>query len=195
MVFNRYFILTVLFLGLSTTVLAYNNTYVVIVGVADYQFDYFAKDLPYTLNETEAVYYFLRITKGGSVPAENICLLTDSDATKANIIIRASTLFAKAKKNDRVIFYFGGHGGEGCFAPYDFNGFYDSTLTYDDIKAIFKCARCNTKLLFADACYSGGIKGEARNTGNGGTSNRNYSGNLNIVVMTASQADQFSWPP
>jgi uncharacterized caspase-like protein len=194
MVFKRYFILTVLFLGLWTTVLAYNNTYAVIVGVSDYQYDYFAKDLPYTLNEVEAVYSFLRSTKGGSVPAENICLLTDSNATKANIILRASTLFAKAKKNDRVIFYFGGHGGEGSFAPYDFNGFYDSTLTYDDIKSIFKCARCNTKLLFADACYSGGIKGEARNTDNSGkTSSRNNTGNMNIVVMTASQADQYSW--
>lgn len=194
MVIKRNIILLVLLFGIWNMVSAYNNTYAVIVGVADYQYDFFAKDLPYTLNEVEAVYSFLRSTKGGSVPAENICLLIDANATKSNIILQSSVLFSKAKKNDRVIFYFGGHGGEGSFAPYDFNGFYDSTLTYDDIKSIFKCAKCNTKLLFADACYSGGIKGEDRKTDKSGkTSSRYRTDNMNIVVMTASKADEYSW--
>ena len=194
MFFKRNFFLTLLLLGMCYVVSAYNNTYALIVGVADYKNDFFAEDLPYTLNEVEAVYSFLRSTKGGSVPAENICLLTDSSATKENIIIRAKALFSKAKRNDRVMFYFGGHGGDGCFSPYDFNGFYDSTLTYDDIKAIFKCAKCNTKLLFADACYSGGIKGESRkNDYNVKTKGHNTTDNLNIVVMTASKGDQYSW--
>lgn len=173
---------------------SYENTYAIIVGVADYQHEFFAKDLPYTLNQTNAVYSFLRSKKGGSVPAENICLLTDSHATRENIIFRAKALFAKAKKNDRVIFYFGGHGGEGFFCPYDYNGFYESALTYDDIKAIFKCAKSNTKLLFADACYSGGIKGDMRKTDNSvNNQDPNASGNMNIVVMTASKANEYSW--
>lgn len=194
MVIKKTIILAVFLFGLWSSVSAYNNTYAVIVGVADYQYDFFANDLPYTLNQTNAVYSFLRSPKGGSVPAQNICLLTDSKATKSNIILQSSVLFAKAKKNDRVIFYFGGHGGEGCFAPYDFNGYYNSTLTYDDIKTIFRCAKCNTKLLFADACYSGGIKGETRKTDSSGKTNgSNATGNMNIVVMTASQANQYSW--
>lgn len=194
MVFKRNIFLTLLLLGMCYVVPAYNNTYAVIVGVADYQNDFFAKDLPYTLNEVEAVYSFLRSTKGGSVPAGNICLLIDSNATKSNIILQSSVLFSKAKKDDRVIFYFGGHGGEGSFAPYDFNGSYDSTLTYDDIKAIFKCAKCNTKLLFADACHSGGIKGESRKKDHSAkTKGHTTTDNLNIVVMTASKGDQYSW--
>lgn len=194
MAFKKAAHLLMLLMGLSNMATAYNNTYAVIVGIADYQYDFIISDLPYTLNETEAVYSFLRSRKGGSVPAENICLLTDSQATRTNIILRAKALFAKAKRNDRVILYFGGHGGEGAFAPYDFNGFYESCLTYDDIKSIFKSARCNTKLMFADACYSGGIKGEARAKDKGGKTNGgNATDNLNIVVLTASRGDEYAW--
>lgn len=187
-------LLLLLLLGMGGAVSAYNNTYAVIIGVADYKHEYYAKDLPYTLNEAEAVYYFLRSPKGGLVPAENICLLTDSRASRNNILFQAKTLFAKAKKNDRVILYFGGHGGEGFFCPCDYNGFYDSALTYDDIKAIFKCAKCETKLMFADACYSGGIKGNDRKTDENARKIKIKSAdNLNVVVMVASKADEFSW--
>ena len=67
-------------------------------------------------------------------------------------------------------------------------------MTYDDVKAIFKCARCNTKLLFADACLSGGIKGEARQTDKSGKlANGKSSNNQNIAVMISSKADEYSW--
>lgn len=191
---KRKFVLLLLFFGVSMVAMAYENTYAVIVGINDYKYDCFASDLQYSTNEAMAFYSFLTSRKGGSVPVNNICLLTDSHASKANIIYQAKALFSKAKKNDRVIFYFGGHGGEGCFAPYDCNGFFESTLTYDDVKAIFKCAKCNTKLLFADACHSGGIKGESRKTDKDDkTPNRNSTNNLNIAVMMSSKANEYSW--
>lgn len=194
MVFRKTVILLFLLLSMGSVASAYNNTYAVIVGINDYKYDEFSSDLQYSVNEAMAFYNFLTSKKGGSVPASNICLLTDSYASKANIIYQAKALFAKAKKNDRVIFFFGGHGGEGCFSPYDCNGFFESTLTYDDVKAIFKSAKCNTKLLFADACLSGGIRGEARQTDKGGNlANRKSKDNLNIAVMISSKADEYSW--
>lgn len=187
-------LLVVLFLGLWNMASAYNNTYAVIVGINDYKYDEFAADLMYSITESVAFYDFLTSKKGGSVPSDHICLLTDSYATKANIIFQAKALFSKAQRNDRVIFYFGGHGGEGCFAPYDCNGFFESTLTYDDVKAIFKSAKCNTKLMFADACYSGGIKGEARQSDKqGSVSKRKATANMNIAIMTASKSNEYSW--
>jgi len=187
-------LLLLLLIGVGGVASAYNNTYAVIVGVNDYMYEEFANDLPYSKKEARAFYDFLVSRKGGSVPASNICLLTDSEATKANIIYQAKRLFSKAKKNDRVIFFFTGHGGEGCYAVHDSNGFFETCLTYDDMKSIFKYAKSNTKLMFVNACHSGGIKGDARKKDpKGKNTNLNSMGNTNIVVMTASKSDEYSW--
>lgn len=178
----------------ATHVYAYENTYAVIIGVADYKNDEYINDLPYTINNTRAMYSFLRSKAGGNVPAKNICYLTDANATRANIIHMAKALFSKAKEGDRVIFYYGGHGGEGFVTPYDYNGFVETTIYYSDIKAIFKTARCKTKLLFMDSCYSGAIKKNpiSRN-GNMNNIRRNDDRNMNIAVMSACKANEFSW--
>jgi len=173
---------------------AYNNTYAVIVGVADYKNDEYINDLPYTINNTRAMYNFLRSKEGGSVPSKNICYLTDANATRSNIIRMSKALFSKAKEGDRVIFYYGGHGGEGFVTPYDYNGFAETTIFYSDIKAIFKTARCKTKLLFMDSCFSGAIKGSpiSRN-GGANMTHKNTDRNMNIAVMSACKANEFSW--
>lgn len=195
MVFKRYIFLAVLLLGLQNMVSAYNNTYAVIVGVADYQHDFFAKDLPYTLNEVEAVCSFLRSTKGGSVPAENICLLVDSNATKSNIILQSSMLFSKAKKNDRVIFYFSGHGSKGCFVPYDATVMGENLLYFSEVKEIFRTAKCNTKFLFADACFAGSMKNTiAQNKSFEKSLQKGIkdANKMNIAVMISCQGDESS---
>ncbi len=173
-------------------VLAYDNTFVVIVGIADYKNNDCAKDLPYTLNNAKTIYNFFRSEEGGSVPKENICLLTDAFATRANIMMESKKLFSKAQKGDRAVFYFGGHGGEGFFCPYDFDGLIETTVFYSDIKEIFRSAKCSTKLLFIDACYSGGIK-EPEAIGGKRNIRRTSLGNMNIAVMSASKGDEVSW--
>jgi len=186
--------LLALLLGMNASVLAYNNTYAVIIGINDYKDNIVVTDLIYSDKEALAFYRFLTSEKGGSVPVGNICLLTDSKASKSNVMYQAKALFSKAEKNDRVIFYFGGHGGEGGFAPYDFDGYFDSVLSYSDIKAIFRCAKCNSKLLFADACHSGGIKFDSNKSKNDGhKNNQTATKNLNIAIMTASKSDEYSW--
>ena len=89
-----------LLLGMSTSLLAYENTYAVIVGVADYKnFEKGNGDLKYTINDARLFKEFLLSKKGGSVPEENVILLLDEQASRANIIKTASELFAKAATN------------------------------------------------------------------------------------------------
>lgn len=183
-----------LLLSLGRVAWCYNNTYAVIVCIANYRNDAVINDLPYTLNNAQAIYNFLTSKEGGSVPAKNICYLTEAQASRSNIMASAKALFAKAKEGDRVMFYFGGHGGEGFFCPYDFNGSIESVLFYSDMKSIFRSAKCNTKLLFLDCCYSGGIKvTESDSRKKGSLDNRISSDNLNIAVMSASRGDEVSW--
>lgn len=189
----RKLLLFLLMLTLEEFAWCYNNTYAVIVGINDYKNESMAKDLPYSLNNSRAIFNFLTSKEGGSVPTQNICYLTDTRATRNNIIRQAKALFSKAKKDDRVIFYFAGHGGEGFFCPQDYDGYAETMVFYSDMKAIFRAAKCDTKLLFIDACYSGGIKTVENPMGKQGKLDRTSTDNLNIAVMSASKGEEVSW--
>lgn len=196
MAVKRYIFLIVLFWGLWNTVLAYNNTYAVIIGVADYKnFAPGDGDLNYTINDAVSFAAFLKSKKGGNVPAANIVLLTDAHASKENIITKGKALFAKAKKDDRVIFYFSGHGSKGCFMPYDADDWGNNVLYFNEVKSIFRSAKCNTKLLFADACFSGSMKtglSSKKEMKKSLEKSIKAASNMNIAVMMSCQGDETS---
>ena len=192
---KRLVILLLALMGMGVSAMAYNNTYAIIIGVADYKnFSAYEGDLSYTVSDAMRFAAFLKSPKGGSVPAINICLLVDSQANKANIIAKGKALFAKAKKDDRVIFFFSGHGDRGCFLPWDATEYGNNLLDFSDVKAIFRAAKCDTKLLFADACFAGSMRGNGgrtnfhRNDGGG----RNNSSNTNIAVMMSCKDNETS---
>ena len=136
-----------------------NNTYAVIVAVEDYKvMTSLDGDLNYTVDDAIKMTKFLMSKEGGSVPKENIYLLTNKKAKKANIIYYTKQLFAKAREGDKVIFYFSGHGVKGAFVPYDVTKSGRNMLYFSEVKNLFKVAKCKTKLLYADACFSGGLK-------------------------------------
>lgn len=187
-------LLLFLFIAFTAALKAYNNTYAIIVAVADYKNGSAGDgDLNYTLNDAKLFYNFLRSKKGGSVPAENIVYLTETKATKANIIAKGKSLFSKAKQNDRVIFYFSGHGGKGCFVPYDAGNHGENLLYFSEVKSIFRSSNSNTKLLFADACHSGSMKStQSKETQKNLTKEIKASAKMNIAVMISCSENEIS---
>lgn len=187
----------ILFIGLlffASYAYAYNNTYAVIVGVADYQnLAPGNGDLMYTINDARLFYEFLISKKGGSVPAENIVFLTNSHASKANIIAKGKKLFSRAGRNDRVIFFFSGHGNRGCFVPYDAGLSGENMLYFSEVKSIFRNARCDTKLLFADACFAGSMKGiEIKDAQQIMEKEIKTASKMNIAVMMSCRGNETS---
>ncbi len=185
----------------STQIDTIENTYAIVVGIADYQFDTIAKDLKWTVNDADKFVSFLKSKKGGNVPNENIYLLKDQKATKTNILKFAKELFAKAQTQDRVIFFWSGHGVKGAFLPFDTNynektTSFDNLFYFSDLKDIMKIANCKTKLVFADACHAGSLKEGTKKTNNSNTNaeiksnNQQYS--KDIIVMVASKANEIS---
>ena len=147
------------------------NTYAVVVGISDYlngsdpQSGVQAQlsDLRYCDDDARIFYDFLRSPAGGAVPAENIALLIDNQASKAQIISQMESFFAKSGPDDRVIFYFAGHGANGFFAGYDIDmRNMNTSLKHKEVKEIFRKCRAKTRLCFADACMSGSMKNRAR---------------------------------
>lgn len=170
------------------------TTYAVIVGIADYQNNQAGfKDLTWTINDTKKISNFLMSKEGGSVPSSNIYVLTEEKAKKANIIFYAKKLFDKAKEEDKVIFFFSGHGMPGAFLPYDFNPTNtDNFLSYDEVKSIFKASKSKTKILYADACYAGALKDNKKAVSEENSNNEKGNDKSDVVIMLSCSENETS---
>lgn len=128
------------------------KVWAVVVGVADYQ--HFQK-LNYTTRDAQRVYAFLRSIEGGAVPEDQIKLLLDKEATAFNIMNTAADLYEKADTNDLIIFYFAGHGKNGAFLPYNYDGTDANLLHHGLVNSLLKDSPAKYKLCAVDACHSG----------------------------------------
>jgi len=132
------------------------TTYAIVIGIADYKY---INDLTFTVPDAKKMYTFLKSNAGGAVPSNHIRFLANENATKANIMKEMDYIFGFAKPQDRVIFYFSGHGASGLFCASDITNAGENALLHDEVKEAFKKCKARTKLCIADACYSGSIKG------------------------------------
>ncbi len=123
----------------------------VIVGVGRYTA---MPSLKFTDDDAYRFYSFLKSPEGGALPDNQIAVLVDEEATRANILRTMRQNFLKADANDVVLFYYSGHGIEGSFLPVDYDGF-NNKLRHEEIKQVFKESKAKHKLCIADACHSG----------------------------------------
>ena len=125
------------------------KTYIVSVGIADYKE---INDLRYTEND---VAVFNQIMANHT---DEIYTLVGAQATHANLIKTIRAVFAQATANDAVIFFFSGHGYEGGFCCYDMKpGSFIGGISYKEMQILFRNCRAGRKMVFADACFSGGL--------------------------------------
>lgn len=176
----------------KTTADGVQNTYAVVVGAGNYLYaDENLSNLPLTANDGKAFYQFLTSQAGGSVPQDHISLLLQRDASYRNIISEMNRLFKEADTDDRIIFFFAGHGNTGIFCPNDFNGNTGENIMYhSEVKAAFKQSPAGIKWCIADACHSASIK--APNTTNKGDGNSLNDG-TGVIVMMAAKPNEVSW--
>lgn len=183
-------VLIIVFLGQINTLA--QTTYAVVVGVSDYQIlDFRTGDLRFADDDAERFTAFLKSSAGGNVPNQNIIQLTNKNAGQSNILL-AMNLFQKALPQDRIIFYFSGHGLEKAFVPYDVRqGNYDSFLTHDEVKAKFKSSQAKTKIVIADACLSGSMRSKKLPLPTIKATSKSF-GDTNIAMILSSRSTQTS---
>ena len=95
----------------STAALSQGNTFAVLVGISKYQ--KLPQDLWLNYADADAISFerYLKSPRGGSVPAGNIVLLTNENATTAAIRNAFQTfLKGRAGKNDSVMIVLAAHG-------------------------------------------------------------------------------------
>lgn len=146
--------------------------HVVSVGIADYKE---IRDLRLTENDVR-VFNGLMSSQGAEITT-----LLGSQATHAKVIASIRGAFARAKKEDTMIFFFSGHGYEGGFCCWDMSGSspalsgnaaarnvqdrnrlaatnkYYGGLSYAEMQILFRNCRAGKKIVIADACFSGGL--------------------------------------
>ncbi|MBR9921882.1 MAG: peptidase C14 caspase catalytic subunit p20 [Bacteroidetes bacterium] len=125
----------------------------VVIGVGEYGH---MPQLKYTDDDAYKIYAFLKSPQGGALPDEQIRVLVDGNATRANIVDAMEQTFMRADANDVVIFYFSGHGLEGSFLPVDYDG-YNNLLKHDEITRLLEKSQAKHKIVLADACHSGSL--------------------------------------
>lgn len=134
---------------LAITLPADAKVYLVSVGIADYPGT--RNDLCLPVNDARAVQsLYQRNASAYTV------LLTNSNATKANVISAIERTFAKAGADDIVVFFFSGHGRNQGLVMYD------GILTYSKIKASFAKSASKHKMVFADACCTGKMRSTSK---------------------------------
>jgi uncharacterized coiled-coil protein SlyX len=184
------------------------NIWAVVVGINDYPR---LPKLKYAVNDAYALQRLL--SEHNRVPAENITLLINEQATLRNLRSALGTgLKSSAGSEDMVIIFFAGHGAtERDATNSDGDGLEKYLLTYDsdpadlfstgmpmrDIALIFNRIQSERLIFIADACYSGASGG--RTVGTGGLRANisdsfleRLAGGRGKVIITASAANEVS---
>ncbi|MFT5681535.1 MAG: hypothetical protein ACI8RZ_002441 [Myxococcota bacterium] len=136
--------------------------YGVFVGISDYP-DGGPGDLDFTAQDASQLYDGMQ--RVGMDPS-NGYLLTDSDATRANVLSAIAEAGAAMNDNDLLMVFYSGHGGRvesTSFQAADPDGFdetlalYDGQITDDEVDAAFDGIEHGRVLFVLDSCFSGGF--------------------------------------
>lgn len=171
------------------------KVWAVIVGVGRYNH---MQTLKYTDDDAYKMYAFLKSPEGGAIPDEQIAVLIDEDATRSQILLKMKQVFLKADANDVVMLYYSGHGLEGSFVPFDYNGM-NNLLQHSEVTSILKRSRAKHKIVLADACHAGSMlamKGRSSASATQATIDKYYSAfsssNGGTALLLSSKSEETS---
>lgn len=179
------------------------NTYAIVIGISSYQ----DPDIPrLSFSNKDAMVFadFLQSASGGSVPKQNIKLLTDSMATIGEVDKSIRWLMDNCKEGDKVFFYFSGHGEmenvtmskNGYLICYNTPSvaFVNMGLSIDYLNDVVNTISVQTKakvIVITDACHSGTMNGN-KFKGNFFVGEQLMLKRENEIRMASSKPDQLS---
>lgn len=127
-----------------------DKTYVVVVGVDNQNT---LMGIPQATARRAATYYKTQ-------QHAEVHLLLDQNATLSNVRRVMKSMFARADKDDAIVFIFDGHGyitTSWAAGGVSVHGCAAGGLGYDEIQRIMRQSKAGRKMAFVSACYSGGI--------------------------------------
>jgi tetratricopeptide (TPR) repeat protein len=177
----------------------------VIVGISEYQNK--ELQLSFAHKDAQALYSFLKSANGGAIPDDRIELLTNRNATRADIIRALNEKLRMAFEDDMVIIFIASHGvpedvsGELYFLGYDTDAknIAGTAISQLDVEKAISTARAKRIVLIADACHSGSVglsSDVARRSSVASYVNRLLkeiaAAREGVAILTASSSNEFS---
>lgn len=150
------------------------HTYVLLTGVSNYN-DPKVENLHLT---TKDVKLLKQVFDKQSATTTKV--LTGKYATHDNITKNLKVLVQHAKPEDKIIFFFSGHGSPGAFVVYG-----TSLFQYTDLIRTLSAARTKNVFCFIDACMTGSVASTINSTYGWGSDNK-------ITFVMSSRADETS---
>jgi uncharacterized caspase-like protein len=154
------------------SVMVAQTTYALIAGVSAYQ------DSQMNLNNTTKDAKDLK--RALDVLHVQSALLTSKYANYDNIASKLEKIVATAKENDKIMFFFSGHGAPGNFCTYD------RLFPYSNLVSILSKAKAKEIYCFVDACHSGSVHETT-------TGNYDWAKNRNIIFCMGCKPEEFSY--
>jgi len=159
----------------------YADTYLIAIGVSDYCDDVNyrgVQDLRTAAQDAYSIADFYS-NQGGNLHS---ILLIDTSATRGNILRHMTDFYSQAAEDDHIVLFMACHGARGGFQVHD------SALFYNEIVSIMGQSKAHNKIMYIDACLSGGMKKDGVSTTDRETLNQ-YS----IMCFFSSRPNEFSF--
>jgi len=130
-------------------------------GITDYPGS--ANDLPECANDARKLAEAVR--NQGNMPSSQEFLLTDAQATTANIRQAMQTIASRIRPDDVFVFFYSGHGGQTDNSQDsreldqrdEYMLLHDGRLMDDEMGRLFDAIESRVSLVAIDACFAGGF--------------------------------------
>ncbi len=140
--------------------------YALVVGIGKFR-DLRIQKLQYAAKDAEDLAAALTDPRYGRFDPRNVTLLTDADATRANILNELQKIFLKAQEDDLVFIYLSSHGsprqaeqglnGVGYIVTTDTasDKIFLEGIDYESFSRQISLLKARRKAVFLDTCFSG----------------------------------------
>lgn len=139
--------------------------YALVVGVGTFKNR--IQQLQYANKDAYDFYTYLVDPAGGNFPRQNVVLLRDEHATRANVTLALQDIERRAQENDLVVIYLSSHGtppdkfGGVNVVTYDSEvkpreRIWETSLTEGILREFVQNVRAKRLVVVMDACYSNG---------------------------------------
>lgn len=177
--------LLLMLMGAMSAALA-QKTYLVAVGIDNYEPGSACTPLPCSVGDAQAISKFFNSYNGSDV-----FMLKDDNATRDHILRVLRSQFAKSGPEDEIIFCYSGHGFDGGITSYENDRHGNPTIIFcSEIQEIMRNAQARRKMMFINSCHSGSF---TKKYGSDPRSRDYKSGNSNVMLYLSSRPDEVSW--
>lgn len=131
------------------------HTFLVTVGINNYSGS--ANDLSLCVADADTIAWLYRENFAHHTGERLVVArLVNAEATAEAVIRLLRTTFSAARPEDTVVFFYSGHGVPGGLRVYD------RGLPYDRVREVIAGCAARRKIVFADACFAGGLRSNRR---------------------------------